>query len=230
MNFLKRAEPGIFFVIDFDGTVVEPDIVDLILQRFAKPQWVKIEEKWERGEIGAKECLAMQIALIDAPLTELLAFVDDTEVENTFPAFVRFIESLGIPSAIVSDGFSVFIKRILAAADIRVPVFANDLVERKGKLFTVFPHNKPGCGAGTCKCRIADELDGDRRIVLVGDGRSDFCLAESADIIFAKKGLADFCRGKSIVYHEFKSFQDIKAVLENGLKKEEEPFRKLVGT
>jgi hypothetical protein len=54
---------------DFDGTISVEDITDALLVRFAKPGWEDIEQAWKRGEIGSRECMARQIALLDATAT-----------------------------------------------------------------------------------------------------------------------------------------------------------------
>ena len=51
---------------DFDGTISLSDTTDVILSRFARPEWELIEEEWKRGAIGSAECMAQQIALIEA--------------------------------------------------------------------------------------------------------------------------------------------------------------------
>src|SRR6185369_8213968 len=56
---------------DFDGTVSVEDITDSLLERFARPGWQKIEQAWRRGEIGSHDCMAEQVALLDASREEI---------------------------------------------------------------------------------------------------------------------------------------------------------------
>ena len=45
--------------------------------------------------------------------------------------------------------------------------------------------------------------------VFIGDGTSDSCIANYADIVFAKNSLASYCWKNNITYFEFSNFQDI---------------------
>ena len=70
--------------------------------------------------------------------------------------------------------------------------------------------------AGICKCTIMEELSTPEGInVLVGDGRSDFCLARKADLTFAKSALLDFCRVEKIPHIEQREFGDVVKWLKN---------------
>ena len=60
---------------DFDGTVSVEDITDSRLERFARPGWQKIEQAWRRGEIGSHDCMAEQVALLDASREEIDALI-----------------------------------------------------------------------------------------------------------------------------------------------------------
>ena len=62
---------------------------------------------------------------------------------------------------------------------------------------------------------INNTNDWDNEIsVFIGDGVSDYCASNFADIVFAKKRLASYCWKNNITYYEFKNFNDIIIKLE----------------
>ncbi|MBP2642711.1 MAG: 2,3-diketo-5-methylthio-phosphopentane phosphatase [Firmicutes bacterium] len=199
-----------FLAIDFDGTISEVDVTDAVLSKFAGAEWLEIEKRWSNGEIGSRQCLSEQIELIGADLETVLKFVDTVRIDSEFARFVTFVRSVGLAHAIISDGFCVFIRRILANAGIiGVPVFANNLKEQSGKWKTFYVNSFPGCPAGTCKCAVVERLRTNLPVVLIGDGRSDFCLADKADFIFAKGKLSEYCKERNLPYLEYKDFSDV---------------------
>ena len=54
---LHPATPGWMVQSDFDGTISVLDVTDSLLQRFGQPGWQELEDQWERGEIGSRECM-----------------------------------------------------------------------------------------------------------------------------------------------------------------------------
>ena len=201
-----------FYVsIDFDGTIVDKDITDEVIRRFAHPGWEAAEEEWEKGLIGSKECLERQMALIDTPLNEVLEFVDGFKVDESFPAFIGFLRRNNIPHGVISDGFKAFSGRILGNAGLPdLPVFANGLKEEGGRLKAFFPYSKADCASGTCKCTVSAESGMGSPVILIGDGRSDFGLAGKAAFVFAKRKLVGYCAEKKIAHASFADFSEIE--------------------
>lgn len=198
---------------DFDGTVSVEDITDSLLERFARPGWQTIEQAWRRGEIGSHDCMAEQVALLDASREEIDAHLDSMMIDRAFAAFVADVEDAGIPLAIVSDGLDYAIRRILDAHGLgRLPIIANRLEAAGPRSWRLeFPHGSASCriASGNCKCAsAARSRDGQRRVLLIGDGASDFCVASEADLVFAKHRLIEHCRSAGIAYVPVASFAD----------------------
>ncbi|ENU79738.1 hypothetical protein F975_02367 [Acinetobacter sp. ANC 3789] len=218
---------------DFDGTISLNDTTDQLLETFAKPGWVEIEQEWEQGKIGSKICMQRQIELLDMSKNELYQCLDNIEIDTGFIDFVNMTTAHKIPLTIVSDGMDVVIKYILKKYDLaHLPIIANHLVqvsERNWKL--EFPNTNPRCisQSGTCKCKVAEQHF-QEQIILIGDGRSDFCLAETADYVFAKKSLINHCIGKSIEHTAFKSFIEIQEQLVQLIHNDEKHGRLAVVT
>jgi len=205
--------PNWTILCDFDGTVSVEDITDSLLERFARPGWQAVEQAWRRGEIGSHDCMAEQVALLDASREEIDAHLDNMMIDRAFPAFVDSVESAGIPLAIVSDGLDYAIRRILGSHGLgRLPVIANRLEVVGPRDWRLdFPFGSPSCriASGNCKCACAGRArDEQRRVLLIGDGASDFCVAAEADLVFAKHRLIEHCRAAGIPYVPVTGFAD----------------------
>jgi 2,3-diketo-5-methylthio-1-phosphopentane phosphatase len=201
------------FFCDFDGTITREDVIDGILEEFADPMWMDIEQSWINGEIGSRDCLAMQTKLIRTTERDLLDFSESLHVDETFIDFARYCRNKGFEIVILSDGIDLFIKSILdryGVNDIRV--YSNSLGSANGRYEMYFPYFRKDClsKSGICKCKIMEELSSPLSInILVGDGRSDFCIARKADLTFAKSELLDFCRVEKIRHIAHREFGDI---------------------
>ncbi|MET0661478.1 MAG: MtnX-like HAD-IB family phosphatase [Steroidobacteraceae bacterium] len=202
-------------LVDFDGTIASVDTTDLLLEQFADPAWHAIEDDWKAGKIGSRECLARQIDLIRATPAEIDAFISNIEIDPGFPAFVAHCRAAGHRVTVVSDGLDRTVGAVLRQAGIDLPYFANHFAaigEDRWRL--TFPHARSDCRplSGNCKCQFADAANGPVRIV-VGDGRSDFCVAERADLVLAKSSLLRHCRSEHLPHQAFTTFDEATRLL-----------------
>lgn len=199
---------------DFDGTIAQVDVTDLVLERFADPAWRDVEADWTRGKIDSATCMAQQVALLRAPLAEINACLDEVEIDPGFPDFVAWARANHVPLKVVSDGIDHCIERVLGRHGFGdIPVFANRLSVTPDGYSLSHPWRGDACrvGSGVCKCAV-NGAGGDT-IVFVGDGRSDRCAAPAADILFAKSGLADYCRRLGTPFIAYDTFHDVHAEL-----------------
>jgi 2,3-diketo-5-methylthio-1-phosphopentane phosphatase len=152
--------------------------------------------------------LARQIDLVRATPEELDSVVEDVPLDPYFSELVALCRSHGVKLTVISDGLDRIIKKMLARAGVDVPVLANRLEWRGQNRWQLgFPHEAGDCRsqAGHCKCQaLAGEPDKVR--ILIGDGRSDFCAAETADLVVAKGALAEHCQVAGLAYIVFGNF------------------------
>ena len=204
------------FIIDFDGTVAPTDTVDALLERFADPEWRRIEERWVAGEINSQECMAAQLALVRGSRAGLEEFLQAVVVDRSFLEFVREVSPYA-HLAIVSDGLDHPIRHALRKIGLAIPIFANRLLFRDDGLALSFPYGDAACSvkSGVCKCAVARAIDAGRglRTVLIGDGHSDRCIARCVDSVFAKGSLRTFCEAENIIHTPFESFSDVLSVI-----------------
>jgi 2-hydroxy-3-keto-5-methylthiopentenyl-1-phosphate phosphatase len=109
---------------------------------------------------------------------------------------------------------------VLDRNEINVPYFANHLQWLGDDRWRLkFPHAKSGCAtlAGNCKCSFAEGRPRELNI-LIGDGRSDFCLAGRADLVLAKDSLLKHCRTAGLPHIGFENFDEATALLAGWLE------------
>jgi 2-hydroxy-3-keto-5-methylthiopentenyl-1-phosphate phosphatase len=211
--------------LDFDGTISNRDVVDVILERHADPRWLVIEREWQAGRLGSRECLRQQLALVRATPREIDALLAEIEIDAGLVPLVESCARHAVPLHIVSDGFDYCIERILARLPAAVKrclaatrVSASHLECSGGSLWrTAFPFYSEPCahGCATCKTAVMQALNPDgAAAVFVGDGLSDRYAAGVADVVFAKHRLAGFCAGALIPHIEYRDLSAVAAFLD----------------
>lgn len=219
MSALPRARPSSRWVegwavsCDFDGTITRGDVVQGILARFADPSWRDIEAEWDAGRIGSRECLERQTRLIRVEPDDLAAWVDAHPVDPDVVGFFEDCADLGVSVRIVSDGYDWVIRRVLARLGLEhLPVYANRLVAHEGGRWSVeFPHARPGCPSGACKCALVAQA---HLRLHIGDGRSDACVSDRCDLVFAKDSLLASRQARGLSSAAFQTFAEIRAALQ----------------
>lgn len=202
------------FVIDFDGTLSVRDTVDAMLERFAGPEWEAVEQEWLDGHITAVQCMQKQLRMVKTDHMSLESFFRGIQLDASFLPFYRHVSQFS-KVAIVSDGLDHAIKVAMKNAALpELPVYANKLHFVPDGIDISWPHKNQACraGNGVCKCAVARDLSGgDMRVILVGDGKSDACLANEADVVFAKGSLIKYCEKNDIPHIKFQTFADVLA-------------------
>jgi len=88
MARLRHTAAALF--VDFDGTIVNTDTAQIALDRFGDPDWRRIDEALERGEVSFEESLRREFATLGAPPEVIIAEVG--RVTAIRPNFSRLIE------------------------------------------------------------------------------------------------------------------------------------------
>ncbi len=202
---------------DFDGTITRRDLGDEVfrqympigtLQRQLLGRELTIDAYW-RSLCAALPATATEEALRSFALAE--------ETDPYFRPFVEFCRENSVPLHVVSDGFDVYITPLLqreGAAE--VPRFCNRLVFGHNTPEPIFPLASESCSCFCASCKrnaVLSVSATDSIIVFIGDGYSDFCAAEHADVIFAKAALAAHCTRHRIPHHPFHTFFDVLRIL-----------------
>jgi 2-hydroxy-3-keto-5-methylthiopentenyl-1-phosphate phosphatase len=206
-------------IVDFDGTVCLHDVgVDLLARFGADPArsgpLAEIDRAFEAGAIGLRDVLVAEAATLRADDEQLIAFaLAHCPLDPTFAPFAAWAATEGLPLTVVSDGFGLHVRPLLAAAGLgHLPVTTN--AWDRGAL--TFGAAHPVCiGCGTCKKQAVERArDAHGTVAFVGDGVSDRFGARYADVTFAKDGLAEHCGREGIPYVPYAEFGDVRHALE----------------
>ncbi len=200
---------------DFDGTITKKDIVNTFFEIYADPKWLEYEKLWTEGKITSQENAIKQVALLPKITSKQLNdFIDSIELDDYFLDFIDYIKSKNIKFTILSDGFDLFIQKTLEKYNISdIQFYANHIIYENNKFRIEFPYHSTTCdiGAGMCKCEKVKE----QTFCYIGDGTSDRCIAQKANLLFATKNLQKYCEKNLINYYPFKSFRNIIETLED---------------
>jgi 2,3-diketo-5-methylthio-1-phosphopentane phosphatase len=144
---------------------------------------------------------------------EFDAHLAERELDPAFADFVDAAKARNVPIEILSDGLDYAIHNILRRAGLdSLPVISNRLQQVGDREWSLqFPNASATCrvASGTCKCARASRAQNTRkRVLLIGDGASDFCVAESADFVFAKGKLIAHCIAKKVPHASITGFAD----------------------
>jgi 2-hydroxy-3-keto-5-methylthiopentenyl-1-phosphate phosphatase len=205
-------------LVDFDGTACLQDVSEMLLDAFGEPGWERFDDAVDRSEIGLREAGDHQVAMLRGSLEEMLAFaLKRAELAPSFPPFVAWASSNGLPLTLASDGFAFYIRPILERAGLgRLEVVTNELVQADGRWALHHPNGHPECiGCGTCKMLAATRLrERHGPIAFVGEGQSDRYGALYSNVVFAKDALVEICEQDGVSYRPWHTFDDVRATLE----------------
>jgi len=192
---------------DFDGTITKRDSVNEFFELYA-PNWLNSEKLWIEGKISSRENAIIQVGLLkNISQKQLDDYINSIEIDDYFLEFVEFVKSNNIKLTILSDGFDLFIQKVLERYNLDIPYYANKLIYKDGKFSIEFPYYNENCDkkAGMCKCQKVKE----KSFCYIGDGTSDLCIASKADVLFASKNLHIYCKENNIKHSHFISFHSI---------------------
>jgi 2,3-diketo-5-methylthio-1-phosphopentane phosphatase len=209
--------------VDFDGTIAPADPTDTLFDRFCDPSWRELEREWQQGLRTARDCMARQVDVLRATPEAIDDLVRTMPIDPQFPAFVDLCRRWHLRVVVVSDGLDRVIRSVLRGAGLDLTFYANRLQWLGGDRWKLgFPYSRGDCKASLGNCKCSHRQRGGLEVV-VGDGKSDLCIAERAQVVLAKGQLAAHCRAKSIPHQPIESFAEAIAAFgswlaENGRK------------
>lgn len=200
---------------DFDGTISEVDSLKYILNRFGESRWHGIENAMARGTLPERQGLSRCFEFYHESYQETLkAVLESVPLDRGFSRFRDWASRNRFDLTVLSGGFESFIHPLFRKYGLEnVKVLANDASE-KNRVWNIQACNVSRLCDLCNHCKTFSLVDTIRNspetlLVYIGDGHTDSCPVQYADIVFAKGHLAKFCREREIPFFEFRHFEDI---------------------
>jgi 2-hydroxy-3-keto-5-methylthiopentenyl-1-phosphate phosphatase len=214
--------PQLRMFIDFDGTLVDPNVAILLVEEFCpdgKRLAHEVDELLHSGQITLREAWRRQVAMLrEDQIPEMARWaVDHVPFRDGATELLATLRRHDVPTAIVSGGLDFYIHPVLRAAGIDLPVFCDGVqVASHGALEVVHPYGHATCRlCGICKAQVVRNAEGPTvRTAFAGDGSTDRYAAEVADLVFARRRLKLYCDRASIPYVAFEAFAPVTAQVE----------------
>ena len=213
----RTLDPGRLHVFtDFDGTITERDSLVFLIERLGGgPRRLALGVRRRlAGRLTLRDEIASNMRSIRAPWSAAVTLLrEHVRMDPGFPACAAWCAAHGVPLTVLSGGFKEIVDLYLGpeafpALEIRANTLHPD--QRRGwrcvfRDRSQFGHDKARALREACRRG--------RYVVFVGDGISDHAAAAVADEVFAKAGLARWCRAHAIPCREIRSFADVMASL-----------------
>ena len=220
----RPREPAAALFVDFDGTIVNTDTAQIALDRFGDPDWRRIDQAFERGEVSFEESLRREFATLRAPPEAIIAEVRRvTAIRPNFTRLIEYCRSTNLPLTVVSGGLDFCIRHFLNRDDWLgfVKVYAPTSHFTGSGYTLIFP---AVIGDGTTNFKdglVRREKTNGARVFFVGNGFGDLPAAKEATLAFAIKGskLAELCLEQHLRHEEIDDFQQVVNVLSRRFRK-----------
>lgn len=210
---------------DFDGTITEHDVIVMIMEKFAPPEWTEIKEKvlYERT-MTLKDGIEKLFNLIPSnKKNEIIDFIKkEAKIRKGFEEFLDFCIINKFEFNVVTAGLDFFVEPLLEKHKNKLKIFCNkgDFTSSKISIDYVYlPKNCNLCGnCGLCKVEIIEKFPkGKFTRVVIGDGLADLPGAKIANIVFATGNLVELLKQENINSISFNDFYEVKERLQQKL-------------
>jgi 2-hydroxy-3-keto-5-methylthiopentenyl-1-phosphate phosphatase len=224
-------------VLDFDGTLVDPNVAIVLVTEFA-PDGARVAHEIDlllhEGKIGLREAWQRQAALLPGDrIGEMGQFVrQNVPLRKGAHELLDLLGRHQVPVTVVSGGLDFYIREVLDREHLDLPILSDTLViEPSGVAHVAHPHGHPTCRiCGICKAGVVEGVEAGRRTVFIADGSTDRYGAEVADLIFARRRLLEYCHRAGLACYPFEDFEPVTAQLRRWLEDGEPlPPRRLRG-
>ena len=186
-----------------------------------------LDEQIKSGERSFRDVSEEMWGSLDVPFADgFEAMKDGLDIDPEFKNFHQFCLNNEIPFNVISAGLKPVLRSVLdhflgEQASSNIDIIANDAVinDDGSKWEVVWRHDTPhghDKALSINEYKEAAKIEAENgeipMVIMIGDGVSDLPAARSADVLFARRGLAleEYCVEHKIPYIPFDTFADIQ--------------------
>ncbi|MFX0065111.1 MAG: MtnX-like HAD-IB family phosphatase [Candidatus Hermodarchaeota archaeon] len=198
---------------DFDGTIVNLDTAEFLLNKFVHEDWKKFDEQLEKGEITLQECMEKQYSLLKAPKAVMLKELEKgIFFRSNFDKLVEYCRAQNFPFVIVSAGLDFAIKHFLEQKGLEevIKIHAAKTKFTSDGITLSFPRLYAKTSANFKDDLVKYYKKQKYHVIYIGDGISDYTAVRKADFSFVIKdsSLATLCKREELQCQEITDFQE----------------------
>ncbi|MBI2847491.1 MAG: MtnX-like HAD-IB family phosphatase [Chloroflexi bacterium] len=209
---------------DFDGTVVEQNVADVLLSTFAKEAWERLRAQFRAGLINLREYSEGGFSSIQVDKETLMDSVQQkVTLRPYFHELVELSRERAIPLVVVSHGMDFYLEAAFQKFGLAgIHYLAVQATFSPSGMKFHYPLTSETCKQyGNCKCLLLERYQGEgHKVIYIGDGPPDRCPAEKADYIFATRRLLTICQERGLPHTEFSDFRDVTKGIEKIIARE----------
>ncbi len=196
---------------DYDDTVAVENVAEMLLTRFCTEVWKDYREEFRAGRITLREYQERAFAAVGACRQDMMGLVRAAATLRAgFKELAGFCHEHDMPLAVVTNGLDFYVQALMEREGLEdVPVYSVVTEFTAQGIRYSYPFAAPECPVnwGNCKCRVLELYrQQGYAVAYAGDGRSDFCAAQHADLVFARSHLLAHMRASSLPCVPFEDF------------------------
>ncbi len=208
----------IALVSDFDGTISDNDFFFYIAEQYFDEKMLAPWQQYLAGQKKHFDALNEMFANLSISENELKNFISGIKIDKTFYSLIKFCKNENIPVYVCSAGCDYYIKELLRD---NITTYNLKVVSNTGSYspehgLKMSPNKEFfDKNLGVSKTNLVKQLIAQNYFVIYcGDGIPDIEPATSANKIFARKNLYEYCQSNKIEAEFLKNFNLVKKYIE----------------
>lgn len=197
---------------DFDGTITVAETFVAMADRFTPEVAARLRPQIYSQQITLREGVRQTIESIpSAKYPEIIEFIRSQPIREGFGEFLDFLQTENIPIVVISGGLQIMVETALTPYRDRITAIHAIELDTTGEYLQ--PSSRYASGTEyVAKAKIMADYGADETIA-IGDGITDWQIAEAADLVFALPPLTKYLDERSKPYLSWTDFHDIRTAI-----------------